>query len=151
MDYEKGRQIFHKMQILKYLFLVLALVVVLAPATPVVNAECTAIRSDGGLTPGACENNVCPPPPVTGTLPCAPTTASGLIGVINKVFTTMFIFLVTIASFTLLYAAFLYVTSEGEQEKINQAKKIIIYAVIALIVAALAFGAPRAIQSFITT
>ena len=81
--------------------------------------------------------------------PCVPISSSTLLAVINKVFTTMFIFLVTIASFTLLYAAFQYVTSEGEQEKIDTAKKMIIYAVIALIVAALAFGAPRAIQSFI--
>ncbi len=96
----------------------------------------------------------CPPAPPSGVNvnpPCSPTTAKGLLDILGKVFTVMLIFLVTIASFSLLYAAFLYVTSEGEQEKINTAKKIIIYAVIALIVAALALGAPRAIQAFITT
>lgn len=105
-----------------------------------------ACRDRGGVA-------YCPPGAPTGvntSIPCAPGTATGLLSILGKVFTTMFIFLVTIASFTLLYAAFLYVTSEGEQEKINKAKKIIIYAVIALVVAALALGAPVAIQQFIT-
>ncbi len=150
------------MKVLQYLFIALIAVVSLVPVAPVALAvECGSVTyaAGGGATykdtsgtaiTGTCDN-VCPSyAGVAGTYSCSPTTAKGLLDIINKVFTTMFIFLVTIASFTLLYAAFLYVTSEGEQEKINTAKKIIIYAVIALIVAALAFGAPRAIQTFIT-
>lgn len=114
------------------------------PATATAAQACAAVGSTVGY---------CPPGAPTGVnanIPCSPSTASGLLGILGKVFTTMFIFLITVASFTLLYAAFLYVTSEGEQEKINKAKKIIIYAVIALVVAALALGAPVAIQQFIT-
>lgn len=151
------------MKVLQILFIALVLAFSLAPAAPVALAvDCGSVtysstgaatyKDTNGQTVTSCDNSAtCPDyAGIAGTYPCAPSTASGLLDIINKVFTTMFIFLVTIASFTLLYAAFLYVTSEGEQEKINQAKKIIIYAVIALIVAALAFGAPRAIQTFIT-
>lgn len=127
------------MKVLQILFIVLVLALSLAPVAPVVLAD----HCEAGYEHA-------PAAPAGQSPPCAPTTAQGLLDIISKVFTTMFIFLVTIASFTLLYAAFLYVTSEGEQEKINQAKKIIIYAVVALIVAALAFGAPRAVQTFIT-
>jgi len=159
------------MKALKYLLLVLAIGVVIFPSPKIADAangevqcansnvripwddDSSTTIPDKSTAESQCSKFVgfdCPPG-VSGqtTTGCAPTTAAGLLGIINKVFTTMFVFLVTIASFTLLYAAFVYITSEGEQEKIVQAKRIIIYAFVALIVAALAFGAPRAIQSFI--
>ena len=116
--------------------------------------ECPSFTDIGGrvATYDCGANRLSCPPIITGQpIPsCSPASSSGIMGILlGKVFTTVFTFLITIASFTLLYAAFQYVTSEGEQEKIDTAKKMIIYAVIALIVAALAFGAPRAIQSFI--
>ena len=123
---------------MKYLLIVLMMTVVLFSPLQVALAGVND-TSDG-----------CPVGQVSsGGANCAPATAQGLIAVINKIFTTAFVLLVTLASFVLLYAAFLYITSEGEQEKVANAKKLIVYVVIALIIAALAWGAPRAIQSFI--
>ena len=149
------------MKVLKYLFLVLTVVTVVSGFTPVASAaECTSVTysNSGTSTAYLPSNPQCGPTSacpsyggVDGTYPCSPTTATGLLAIINKIFTILFIFLITISSFALLYAAFLYVTSEGEEEKINTAKKIIIYAVVALIIAALAWGAPRAVQSFIAS
>jgi hypothetical protein len=62
----------------------------------------------------------------------------------------MFAIVIALASVFLLYAAFLYVTSRGEGEKIENAKKIIIFAVVALIVAAIAAGIPAVVKTFIT-
>ena len=142
---------------------VLAVAFTLYASVPVVDAghlvQCKSIKyisaTSSQADPPGCdqtgETSVCPAfgGVVNVSYPCSPTTATGLLAIINKIFTILFIFLITIASFSLLYAAFLYVTSEGEEEKIKTAKKIIIYAIVALIVAALAWGAPRAVQNFI--
>lgn len=40
----------------------------------------------------------------------------------------------TIATISLLYGGFLYITSEGEEDKASQAKHIILYSVIGIII-----------------
>jgi hypothetical protein len=43
----------------------------------------------------------------------------------------------------ILYAAFLYLISQGSDERISTAKKVLIYAIVALVVAVLAASVPR--------
>jgi len=56
------------------------------------------------------------------------------------------IFILGIA--VILYAAFLYMTSSGDDERINKAKKTFIYGIIGIIVAMLAYGIWDAVESF---
>jgi heme/copper-type cytochrome/quinol oxidase subunit 2 len=66
-------------------------------------------------------------------------------GVIQNIidFVTNFIFIVAVGF--IIYAAYLYLTSSGEQEKVTEARKVITYAIVAIIIAFLA----RSIISFI--
>jgi NADH:ubiquinone oxidoreductase subunit 4 (subunit M) len=48
----------------------------------------------------------------------------------------------------ILYAAFLYMTSGGDDTRIDKAKKAFIYGIVGIIIAMLAYGIWDAIQSF---
>lgn len=87
-------------------------------------------------------------------LPCfdlneSPTTAEDFETMIQTVFNVVFGILVTVASFMLLYAAFEYLTARGESEKLAKARNMIVYAIVALVVAVFAWGLPRVILSFL--
>lgn len=47
-----------------------------------------------------------------------------------------------------LYAAFLYLISQGSDERISSAKKVLIYAIVALVVAVLAGGVSTLIENW---
>ena len=79
----------------------------------------------------------------------APTNFEGLIKVIVTVAQWMFGILMALSIVFILYAAFLYVISQGNEERIKMAKTILIYAVVGLIVAVLAGGINVVIQDFI--
>ena len=49
----------------------------------------------------------------------------------------------------ILYAAFLYIISQGNEDRIKMAKTILIYAVIGLVVAVLAGGINVIVQDFV--
>jgi hypothetical protein len=49
-------------------------------------------------------------------------------------------FLALLAVIMIIYGGFLYVSSQGNQEEIDQAKKILIYAVIGIIVIVISFA-----------
>lgn len=74
------------------------------------------------------------------------TTVAGIVAVLEKIFNLAFYALVLFASFMILSAAFTYLTSEGEAEKVEKAKKNIVYAVIGLVVASFAWGLPGIIR-----
>src|SRR3989344_1864640 len=83
-------------------------------------------------------------------LPVNPITDfSGLIGVIDKIAQWMFGILMALSTVFILYAAFLYIISQGSEDRIKTAKTILIYAVVGLIVAVLAGGINIVIQDFI--
>lgn len=87
---------------------------------------------------------------VPGGPPCiAPGDKNQVFTLINKIFTFFLWIIITITTLYLLYAAFLYVTAKGDPEKANNAKQIIIYAVIGLVVAALAYTVPSIVQSIL--
>lgn len=75
----------------------------------------------------------------TGT--CASTTASGTSTVNNVITTVINLFSVlvgVIAVIMIIYAGLRYITSGGDSAKITSAKNTIVYAIIGLIVVALA-------------
>jgi len=47
-----------------------------------------------------------------------------------------------------LYAAFLYLISQGSDERIGNAKKVLIYAIVALVIAVLAWGVSGLVENW---
>lgn len=72
----------------------------------------------------------------------------GLIDYINQASGWLFGILLALAVVFLIYAAFLYLTSGGDEEKTKAAKNYIIYAVVALAVGFLATGIVILVGSF---
>ncbi len=118
----------------KFIFSVLLASTLLIPALPVAGAA-------------TCDPNNY----VAGCTPANPsiTTVKGILDLMAKIFGFFFAVVVALASVFLLYAAFEYVTSKGEGEKIEKAKTIIIYAVVALIVAGIAYAIPTIVSNFV--
>jgi len=77
------------------------------------------------------------------------TTYSGVVGIINTIGNWMFGLLLALAVIFLLYAAFLYLTAAGDSAKTDKAKDIIIYAIVAIVVAVLAKGIIMVAQSLV--
>jgi len=86
------------------------------------------------------------PPPLPEN---TPTNFKGLIDVIVTIAQWMFGILMALSIVFILYAAFLYIISQGNEERIKTAKTILIYAVVGLVVAVLAGGINMVIQDFI--
>ncbi|MFH1188996.1 MAG: hypothetical protein V1652_04110 [bacterium] len=57
-------------------------------------------------------------------------------------------FILALAVIYLLYAAFLYLTAAGDEKKTGDAKNIIIYAIIGIVVALIAGGITSIVTSF---
>lgn len=71
--------------------------------------------------------------------PLDPNQGEGnLVNIINGIINWAFGLLLLLAAIFIIWAAFLYLTSGGDEEKIKSAKNYIIYAVVAIVVAALA-------------
>jgi hypothetical protein len=77
------------------------------------------------------------------------STYAGVVGVINTIGNWMFGLLLALAVIFLLYAAFLYLTAAGDSSKTDKAKDIIIYAIVAIVVAVLAKGIIMVAQSLV--
>lgn len=87
------------------------------------------------------------PPPT----PTVITSYGDVIRVINIIGNWMFGLLLALAAIFIIYAAFLYLTAAGDEDKIKQAKNIIIYAIIAIAVSILARGIVVVVQSLLGT
>ncbi len=96
-----------------------------------------------------------PTDPSDRKLPELPTTApkdfSELMGVIATIGRVMFGILIALSTVFILYAAFLYIISQGDEERIQTAKRILVYAIIGLVVGVLAGGVGVMVQSFLNT
>jgi|SRR3989344_9310936 len=58
-----------------------------------------------------------------------------LAATITNVLYFVFAILIAIAAIFIVYSAFLYLTSGGDEEKLEKAKKFLIYAIVAVVVA----------------
>lgn len=75
-------------------------------------------------------------------------SASDVPKIISRVAAAMYNVVLALAVVFLIYAAFLYLS--GDPKKVGKAHKQIIYAVIAIIVAILAYSANTVVKSFLT-
>jgi hypothetical protein len=63
----------------------------------------------------------------------------------------MFWVLISISIIMVLWAAYLYATSEGDAEKPSQARKMVLYAAVGIVIALIARGFPAIIFSLFPT
>lgn len=71
-------------------------------------------------------------------LPGVVSDATGLLSLVNDVLAWVFTGILILSTFFFLYAAFLYVTARGEEDQVKQAKNVLLYGVIGIVVAVLA-------------
>ena len=62
---------------------------------------------------------------------------------------TMFLILITVSTIMVLYAAWIYVISRGDDEEISKARRTITYAAVGIVVALLAKGFPTVVASVV--
>ncbi|PIT93373.1 MAG: hypothetical protein COU06_00170 [Candidatus Harrisonbacteria bacterium CG10_big_fil_rev_8_21_14_0_10_38_8] len=72
-----------------------------------------------------------------------------ILRIIERIGNWMFTFLLALAVLVIIYAAFLYLTSQGG-DKVAQAHKTILYAAVAIAVAMLAKGFVKLVESLIS-
>ncbi|OGM91796.1 hypothetical protein A2999_01330 [Candidatus Wolfebacteria bacterium RIFCSPLOWO2_01_FULL_38_11] len=75
----------------------------------------------------------------------------GVVGLIIYAFQWIYTIFFIIAGIMILFAAFTYLTSGGDPEKVGSAKNQIIYAVVAIVVALLAVSINLIVKSFVST
>jgi hypothetical protein len=77
------------------------------------------------------------------------TDINGVFRLIQRLANWAFAFLLALSVMFVLYAAFLYLTAGGDQEKVTKANHIILYAAIAIVIAVLAKAVPGIVITFI--
>lgn len=77
------------------------------------------------------------------------TTVSGLVDILRGVVRWVYILFFIIAVLFIIFAAFTYLTSAGDPEKVGTAKNQLIYAAVAIAVALLAVGFQSIVSNFL--
>lgn len=77
------------------------------------------------------------------------TTGEGLTELLETVRDWFFTIFLVLAVIFLIWAAFLYLTAAGSEDKIGKAKSALIYSIVAIAVALLAGGLPSLVQNLI--
>ncbi|MBI4085785.1 MAG: hypothetical protein HY433_00895 [Candidatus Liptonbacteria bacterium] len=87
------------------------------------------------------------PPNIDAPIP----NADGFIAFFNQIATWSAYLFWALAVIFIFYAAFLYLTGSGEEDKIKKAHKQLLYAIIAIAVALFAYGLPKFLDSTLRT
>lgn len=80
---------------------------------------------------------------------CPPKSLEGFSLFITRIFNLLFGLFVIAGSFIILWAGFLFLQSEGNPEKTNEARRMVVYAIIALVIGVFAWGLPRVILAML--
>jgi ABC-type Fe3+ transport system permease subunit len=73
----------------------------------------------------------------------------GLLDIIKTVITWLFTILMILAVVFILFAAFTYLTSSGDEEKVRKAHNTLLYTAIAVLVGLLCYGIVNAVSVFV--
>ena len=84
-------------------------------------------------------------PPVSVTL----TGETQVYTLLGKIFTIVYTIFFAVASFMILFAAFTYLTAGGDETKVGKAKNVLVYAVIAIVVALISLSIGTFVRSII--
>ncbi len=76
------------------------------------------------------------------------TGGEGVLSFVNQIATWVSYLFWALAVIFIFYAAFLYLTAGGDEEKVGKAKNVIMGAVIALVIAFVASGVPTLVGTF---
>lgn len=90
-----------------------------------------------------------PTPAPTPTTPAPIAGGTGIIVFVNQIATWISFLFWALAVIFIFYAAFLYLTAGGEEEKVKKANHQLIYAVIAIVVALFAYGLPLFVKNIL--
>mgnify|MGYP001595362602 CR=1 FL=1 len=75
---------------------------------------------------------------------------SMVVIILTNIFDFLFYIISFLAALFLIYAAYVYLTAAGDAEKVTTAKNIILYAIIAIVIALIAWSLPKLIESILT-
>ena len=79
-----------------------------------------------------------------------PRTFQGFLGLFGTLINWLFTILLVVATLFFFMAAYLYISAQGDEGKIDKAKDILIYGIVGLAVAMLAQGVRFVVQQFVT-
>jgi uncharacterized membrane protein len=82
--------------------------------------------------------------------PSVNLTRDSILDLLNTTLTWIDAIIFIIGILIILYAAFLYMTAAGDEEKIAKAKRTFIYGLVGVGIAILAFGIWELVASFLT-
>jgi hypothetical protein len=89
-------------------------------------------------------------PPALAATPAEPITSeSDVINALGNVAGFMFNVFLGLAVIFVIFAAFLYLTATGDTNRLNQAKNVLIYSIVAIVIALLAGGVTTLVQNII--
>lgn len=77
------------------------------------------------------------------------TSFDDIIELIDTVASWLFTIILALAVVMLLYAAFLWLTASGDEDKVSTARKVLIYALIGIAIAFIAKGLVALIQELV--
>ena len=80
-----------------------------------------------------------------------PQTVDDVFEKFNRIVGYFFIGIIIIASLYILYAAYLYLTSEGSDDKVESARKALTYAIVGVVVAFSVRAIMAIVKSFLGT
>lgn len=86
-------------------------------------------------------------PPTTGVI----TNISGIWTVVNTIVKYVYWFFFAMAVLFIIFAAFTYLTAGGDPAKVKKANNQLIYAVVAVAVALIAYGIETLVRSALTS
>ncbi|MEK7464545.1 MAG: hypothetical protein AAB617_02080 [Patescibacteria group bacterium] len=79
----------------------------------------------------------------------APTTVDAVLNLVKQVVNIAAYLFFIVAALFIILAAFTYLTAAGDEEKVKKAKQELTYAVVAIVIAALAFAIPAILGTFV--
>jgi len=81
--------------------------------------------------------------------PAVNLTRTSILDLLNTILTWVDMAIFIIGILIILYAAFMYMTAAGDEEKIGKAKRTFIYGLVGIGIAILAFGIWQLVASFL--
>ena len=111
------------------LLLVLAISFVLISAPALVSAEEDDVLDDVGLV----------------------TDKDDIVDILNGIKTWVSALVAVLGVIMILWGAIVYMTAGGDEEKVGKAKKTIVYGIIGIAIALIAFGIFALVEDFLTT
>ena len=83
--------------------------------------------------------------------PSVTLTRDSILDLLNTTLTWIDAIIFIVGILIILYAAFMYMTAAGDEEKIGKAKRTFIYGLVGVGIAILAFGIWELVASFLAT